>query len=115
MLEKEFNDLAYKAFSVLPNKLTKENISGFVEACHKVSSLCRDPKLYRLLIPFHHLTFGWQSAYGEGFTWELFLKSILEDGCTDVECSMGYFGPILLFSDKDHSEINFRISVVHDD
>lgn len=109
----DIQELAFTIFGALPNKLTKENISDFAEACNKVSALCSDPKLYRLLIPFHHLTFRWQSAYGEGFTWQKFLEDIIADGCTSVECTKGQFGPGLWFSNGSREE--FGISMVHDD
>lgn len=117
----DIQNLAYTIFSALPTKLNTSNVTTFSEVCEYVDHLCGDnPNLYRLLMPFHYLTFGWQPAYGDGFTWEQFLKDIIEDGCIDVVCSMTNYGPALWFEDKsaltnDSCKINFCISMEHDD
>lgn len=114
----ELITLASTVFSALPDKLDKHNIAKFSNICEYVAGLCSNPKLYRLLIPFHHLTYGWQSAYGTGFTWLKFLQDIMDNDCTEVSffCSNGDTGPSLCFrKSKDSSNYDFRIMLVHDD
>ena len=113
----ELITLANTAFSALPDKLDKHNITKFSNICEYVADLCSDPKLYRLLMPFHHLTFGWQSAYGTGFTWLKFLQDIIDNDCIDVTYVPGGFGgPSLWFrKSKDSSDYDFRIMMVLDD
>lgn len=115
---KDIQTLAYKAFEKLPSKLNQSNISLFSKACEYVDDLCSNPDLYRLLMPFHHLTFGWQSAYGEGFTWYKFLQDIIDDSCTEVSLMEmhGDSGPAIWFrKNNDVSLYDYRIAVVHDD
>lgn len=70
-------------------------------------------------MPFHHLTFEWQSAYGEGFTWQKFLQDILDSDCTEVLCisSNDDTVPSLWFSKNlsKSKEYDFSIILVHDD
>lgn len=113
---KDIQDLSYERFGSLPNTLTKENLSLFSKACEYVDDLCNDPKSFRLLMPFHNLTFGWQSAYASGFTWDKFLNEIIEDHCTTVDCVITNFGPRLLFKNGSlNKRPEFCISMEHDD
>ena len=111
--------LASTVFSALPDKLDKQSVTLFSDICEYVDSLCSNPDLYRLLMPFHHLTFGWQSAYGEGFTWRKFLQEILDNDCTEVSyvSSHGDTGPSLCFSKNRGADQwhDFRIMVVHNE
>lgn len=106
-------------FSALPNKLDKQNITRFSDICDYADELCDDHSLYTLLMPFHHLTFEWQSAYGVGFTWRKFLQEILDNDCTEVTyvSSHGDTGPSLYFSKNIGADqwYYFSIMVVHDD
>lgn len=108
--------LACSIFSGLPNKLCKDNFQVFIEACRYVDELCSDSSAFRLLMPFHRLTFGWQSAYGKGFTWELFFDEILNNKCVYVSYKESQFGPALYFSDNaDSNDASFSICMVHND
>lgn len=109
----DIQELAFTIFDALPNTIDNQNITLFSDACDYVERLVEDPDLFRLLLPFHHLTYSWANAWGKGFTWKQFLKDIVADGCTSVECTKGQFGPCLTFSNADRDE--FCISMVHDD
>lgn len=100
-------------FSSLPKVLNNNTVDQFIKACEKVDSTDKGP--YVILMPFHHLSWSWDSAWAEGFTWTKFLKDIIEAGCTLAECMYGEFGPKLLFKKPDSSRYDFSISVVHCD
>lgn len=112
--------LTETVFSALPDKLDKQSITVFSDICEYVDNLCNNnPNLYWLLMPFCHLTFGWQSAYGKGFTWQKFLQEMLDSDCTEVSyvSSHGDTGPSLYFSKNRGADQwqYFCIKVVHDD
>lgn len=113
--EDEFNSIVRAEFKSLPCELTEDNLNEFVKACNRVESLCADQSLYRLLIPFHYLTFGWQSAYGKGFTWNEFFNDIIANGCSVVNYSENNFGAMLWFKPNKEEVAGFCISVEHDD
>ena len=51
-------------FKVLPDIISEDSINEFETTLHRIDNLCADnPNSYRLIMPFHKLTFGWQSAY----------------------------------------------------
>lgn len=94
----------------LPGFLTKDNLDFVVSIMDNINRLTdkslfdRAEKLgirdffssWRLLfLPFWKLTFGWDSAYGEGFTWKDFLSTLLErkenriKKCVDLDKPIG--------------------------
>ena len=60
-------------------------------------------------MPFHKLSFGWQLAYTDDFTWEKFLNDAIENNLTSIKIERGPNGPIIKFSDE------IAIQMVSDD
>lgn len=115
---KEIIEKCMSACETLPNKLTKQNIPQFLSAINNINNAIKDPELYLLLMPFHHLTWSWENAYADGFTWERFLNDIVESGNTQVifcetNLENRHLGNVLKFSNEIRE--NFCIAIVHDD
>lgn len=123
----EMTEQIYSIMSELPKKLEKENVGMFANACEQISKITthafseaekrgiRDifSGWRKILIPFWKFGNIWESAYGTGFTWEQFLKTILEEGCTEVSLSKDKKHPELLFQKNNKTE--FTITIVNED
>lgn len=102
-------------FRALPEFLSEDNEDMFENALCLIDRLCADnPNTYRLLMPFHKLTFGWQSAYARGFTWEDFLKDIIENDFTNVKKILNKSLPCMIFYNSSGEE-GFSVDLVHED
>lgn len=123
ILGKEVEDRVYSILSSLPPKLTEHDLFKFSDACTEIDKIIRDSfdqakelgirDSYiwrRLLMPFHKCGWGWESAYGEGFTWDLFFNDILSEGCTEVKL----YNIGILFSNSA-GKSSFNISLVKED
>lgn len=102
-------------FKVLPDIISEDSINEFETTLHRIDKLCADnPNAYRLIIPFHKLTFGWQSAYAHGFTWKDFLKEIIYTNYINVRKVLDKSNPCLVFY-NNLGEEGFLVTLVHDD
>jgi hypothetical protein len=123
----EMVEQIYSIMSKLPKKLEKENVGMFANACEQISKITthafseaekrgiRDifSGWRKILIPFWKFGNIWESAYGTGFTWEQFLETILEEGCTEVSLSKDKKHPEILFQKNNKTE--FTITIVDED
>lgn len=98
--QKRSNELALavkkeiiELISQLPNFITKENLDSIASLMNRIDKIT-DRSLFdraenlgvrdffgswRLMfLPFWKLSFGWESAYGKGFTWKDFLGHLLD-------------------------------------
>lgn len=102
-------------FKSFPEFLSEDNEDMFENSLYLIDRLCADnPNTYRLLMPFHKLTFGWQSAYARGFTWEDFLKDIIDSGYTNVRKILDKPLPCIVFYNSLGEE-GFSVDLVHED
>jgi hypothetical protein len=75
-----------KSFDALPNIITPKDMDAFCSCLYKLDQVCGDnPKSYRLLMPFHCLTFGDALCWTKDFSWETFLKDAIEEGFTHIK------------------------------
>lgn len=88
------DNFVYRLVEKFPTTLTRENANLFLRAFEDIETLTRsgyetsqkvgDEVLgygaERMLVPFHHLTWGWCNAYTSDFTWEAFVDSMIESG-----------------------------------
>lgn len=102
-------------FRGLPDYLSEDNADMFGNALYLIDKLCAyNPNTYRLIMPFHKLTFGWQSAYAHGFTWEDFLKEIIYADYTNVKKIINKSLPCIVFYNSSGEE-GFSVALVHED
>lgn len=107
--------LASSQFKCLPDYLSEDNMDMFCNAFYLIDKLCVDnPSTYRLIMPFHKLSFGWQSAYARGFTWEDFLKEIIDADYTNVRKILNKSLPYIIFYNSLGEE-GFSVELVHED
>lgn len=106
---------ASEQFGKLPDVLSKDNIDLFKNVLCRVDKWCaNNPNAYRLIMPFHKLTFGWQSAYASGFTWEDFLKDIIKANYINVRKVLNNSHPYIIFYNNS-DEAGFSADLVHED
>ena len=111
---KTIEQFALNKFDSLPDYLSKDNVELFETTLYSIDKLCADnPNAYRLTMPFHKLTFGWQSAYARGFTWEDFLKEIIYTDYTNVRKILNKSNKCIVF--YNNSEEGFSVALVHED
>ena len=123
----EITEQVYSIMSELPHTLEKTNLVVFADACRQIDHICTEAfseaekrgvrdffgGWRKLLIPFWKFAGDWAKAYGEGFTWEQFLETILKENCTEVS----------LYNDKRYPSLSFikngkkyfNISLVNED
>ena len=102
-------------FKVLPDIISEDSINEFETTLHRIDKLCADnPNSYRLIMPFHKLTFCWQSAYAHGFTWKDFLKEIIYTKHINVRKVLDKFNSCLVFY-NNLGEAGFLVTLVHYD
>lgn len=112
---KTIEQFTLSQFKSLPDYLSKDNIELFETALYNIDKLCADnPCAYRLTMPFHKLTFGWQSAYANGFTWEDFLKDIIDTNYNNVKRILNKSNPCIVFYNISGEE-GFSVALVHED
>lgn len=101
---------ALSLLSELPSEINKENAYEFVlilgkldEACclsyrelKQTNSELLDYGAERMLIPFHHLTYGWQNCYCKDFSWQAFIDDIIDscNGCAHCQFTNGKYDGI---------------------
>ena len=112
---KTIEQFTLSQFKSLPDYLSEDNADMFGNAFYLIDKLCADnPNAYRLTMPFHKLTFGWQSAYAHGFTWEDFLKDIIDTNYTNVRKTLNKSNPCIVFYNISGEE-GFSVALVHED
>lgn len=126
-LEKFLLNRARNLLDVLPNYITKDNISTFESIFEQVSKIttdafteaeslgCRDffSGWRRLLMPFWKFGGCFECAYGDGFTWNDFLNVVVNENATEVEVVKDVYIPTVYFSDKDNKK--FYVALVTED
>lgn len=126
-LEKSLLNRVRNLLDVLPNCITKDNISTFESIFKQISKLtsdvfdeaealsCRDffSGWRRLLMPFWKFGGCFECAYGDGFTWNDFLNVVINEGAADVEVVKDINIPTVYFSDKDNKK--FYVALVTED
>lgn len=106
---------ASKQFRKLPEVLSEDNIDLFETILYSIDKLCADnPNAYRLTMPFHKLTFGWQSAYAHGFTWKDFLNDIIDNNYNNVRKVLNKSIPCIIFYNNS-GEDGFSVDLVNED
>lgn len=115
-LEKSILDRVRGLLMLLPNNITNKNEGMFVTVCESIDKItsdafteteslgCRDffSGWRRVLAPWWIGSYGkWEYAYGEGFTWKLFLDYILECDCNTVNVKKDQDIPMMIFADKN--------------
>lgn len=106
---------ASKQFKKLPDVLSEDNIEAFENILYSVDELCADnPRAYRLTMPFHKLTFGWQSAFAHGFTWKDFLNDIIDNNYINIRKNLNCSLPSVVFYNNS-GEDGFSIGLVIED
>lgn len=112
---KTIEQFASSQFKSLPDYLSEDNADMFWNVFYLIDKLCVDsPNTYRRIMPFHKLSFGWQSAYAHGFTWEVFLKEIIDANYTNVRKILNKSLPcIVLYNSL--GEDGFSVELVHED
>ena len=127
-LEQSVLNRTYGLLSVLPEKLTLQNVNLFKTVCEKISNITSDifkeadalgvadsfGGWRRLFIPYWSLGGRFEIAYGEGFTWRNFLEYIVVCKCTNVIVRNNCMIPSIHFSDKDGKERFYIILVTED-
>ena len=107
--------IALSKFKGLPDILSKDNVDEFETTLYSIDKLCADnPSAHKLIMPFHKLTFGWQSAYAHGFTWKDFLKEIIYTNYINVRKVLGKSNPCLVFY-NNLGEEGFLVTLVYED
>ena len=102
-------------FKGLPYILSEDNIDEFETTLYSIDKLCADnPSAYRLIMPFHKLTFGWQLAYAHGFTWEDFLKENICSNYNNVRKILNESNPCIIFYNNS-GEARFLVCLVTED
>lgn len=85
MTELSFFAALRSYLALIPDTLKASNLSEIATILERIDDLCsKNHTLYHLLLPFHKLTFGWNSAYTHDFRWSDFLKDALESECTHI-------------------------------
>ena len=109
---------ASSQFKSLPDYLSEDNADMFGNAFYLIDKLCElcadNPNTYRLIMPFHKLSFGLQSAYAHGFTWEVFLKEIIDASYTNVRKILNKSLSCIVFYNSSGEE-GFSVELVHED
>ena len=98
-LERNILDRVSILLSLLPNKITNNNISKCADVCRGIEQITTDAFAEadalgvgdffsgwrRVLIPYWSMSYGLECAYGKGFSWDRFLEYALECGCSKVQ------------------------------
>ena len=112
---KTIEQFASEQLKKLPDILSKDNIEVFETILYSIDKLCADnPNAYRLTMPFHKLTFGWQSAYAHGFTWKDFLNDIIDNNYNNVRKVLNKSIPCIIFYNNS-GEDGFSVDLVNED
>lgn len=112
---KTIEQFAINQFDSLPDYLSKDNVELFETTLYNIDKLCADnPNAYRLTMPFHKLTFGWQSVYAHGFTWEDFLKDIIDNNYINVRKVLNKSNTCIVFYNNS-CEARFLVCLVTED
>ena len=112
---KTIEQFTSEQFKKLPDILSNDNIEIFETILYSIDKLCADnPSAYKLTMPFHKLTFGWQSAYAHGFTWKDFLKEIIDTNYINVRKVLDKANPCIVFYNK-LGEYGFSVNLVNED
>ena len=107
--------IALSKFKGLPDILSKDNVDEFETTLYSIDKLCADnPSAHKLIMPFHKLTFGWQSAYAHGFTWEDFLKENICSNYNNVRNILDESNPCIIFYNNS-GEARFLVCLVTED
>jgi hypothetical protein len=127
ILEKSLLNRVRNFLDVLPNYIIKDNVATFVSIFEQISKLtsdifdeaeslgCRDffSGWRRLLMPFWKFGEYFECAYGDGFTWNDFLNTVVNENATDVEVVKDAYIPTVYFSYKDNKK--FYVALVTED
>lgn len=112
---KTIEQFTLSQFKGLPEYISEDNADMFVNALYLIDKLCADnPNAYRLIMPFHKLTFGWQSAYAHGFTWKDFLKENIYSNYNNVRKFLNKSNPCIVFYNSSGEE-GFLVCLVNED
>lgn len=112
---KTIEQFTLSQFKGLPEYISEDNADMFENALYLIDKLCADnPNAYRLIMPFHKLTFGWQSAYAHGFTWKDFLKENIYSKYNNVRKILDESNPCIVFYNK-LGEYGFSVNLVNED
>lgn len=112
---KTIEQFASEQFKKLPDILSNDNIEIFETILYSIDKLCADnPSAYKLTMPFHKITFGWQSAYVHGFSWKDFLKDNIYTNYINVRKVLNKSNPCIVFYNNSGEE-RFLVCLVTED
>lgn len=112
---KTIAQFASQQFGLLPFTVGNGDIDFFTSILYRIDKLCADnPKAYRLLMPFHTLTWGDQCTWTKDFTWNKFIVDAIESDCTFIKKRLTGDFPCIDFCDKLGNK-HMSIKLVSDD
>lgn len=110
----ELEQIVSQMFESLPDIINYNNIEDFVNTFINIDYLCLlNQNAFCMILPFHNLTYGWQSTYTKDFTWKDFLKDAVENKCTNVKKLTNAPYPCVYFNNNNDS--SFAVRLVPDD
>ena len=108
--------LTCKSFEALPDIITSKDLKAFCDCMYKIDQVCGNyPKSYRLLMPFHCMTFDDMLCWTKDFSWEKFLKDALKAGFIYIKKHLGVNSNPCLDFCSSSGERGFSIKLVCDD